>query len=830
MRFTIKRLRALVLAAGVLLVMVLAAFLVADHWRNILNRRDIPRRLGINIQQEANGVTYTQSHGGHVVFKIHASRVEQMKNQQSLLHDVKIEFFAPDGRTLDSIAGNDFAYNQKTGIATAQGPAEITLTHPPAAQPGSSKAAAGSASGPTGVPIIPAAAPGTIHVDTSGLIFNQNTGVATTTQKVNFSMAQGSGTAMGAVYNSRQGFLVLDHAVKLTTKRNGETVVVHAKHARFERDPQVCLLRSATATYNGGQMTAGTATIFFRNGGSARRLAAAGGFTLATISGDRLAAPTGLLEFNKQNQPSSGSMQGGVRLDSKSANQQMNGTAPSAELRFSPQGELRVLQLNQGVAIRSEAVSLAAGPHSEPLRVNRTWRSPSAYLDFRNAGQGQVEPAVLHGSGGVVVTSETLRGHAAPLPMRLTAEDVTGEFGPNSQLTSITGVGHASMEQTTTQGATQTATGDRIVARFAPAAARSASGSAQATAAEIESAVLNGHVSLIQHPAPQAGAQPQAPMRATAGHAVYENAGQWLRLTENPLVEDGGMQIAATRIDVSEQSGQAFAHGQVKATWIGTGAPGSGSAAPVQGEKGLLFGGKTPAHVIAGEAQFSQSSGVAIFRDHARLWQQANSISAPEIILNREQQTVVARTSNRAEPVRAVLLGTGASAKALASPGEAHREAAAESSNPPIIHVRGGGLTYSDVEHRAVVVSGVMGSVVAETGGATCVAHKVVLLLKPRGASAGQASAEVESITATGDVSVSSQGRRGTGAKLVYSSQTGSYVLTGTPAHPPRLTDPLRGVVTGAALIFNSRNDSVSIEGRGRETRTNTIAPNAAKK
>jgi lipopolysaccharide export system protein LptA len=80
-------------------------------------------------------------------------------------------------------------------------------------------------------------------------------------------------------------------------------------------------------------------------------------------------------------------------------------------------------------------------------------------------------------------------------------------------------------------------------------------------------------------------------------------------------------------------------------------------------------------------------------------------------------------------------------------------------------------------------------------------------------------------MTAHGHVVVSSGGRRGIGEQLVYTGNTGEYVLTGTAANPPRLTDPTRGMVTGSALIFNSRDDSVSIEGDGRKTITETTAP-----
>ena len=63
------------------------------------------------------------------------------------------------------------------------------------------------------------------------------------------------------------------------------------------------------------------------------------------------------------------------------------------------------------------------------------------------------------------------------------------------------------------------------------------------------------------------------------------------------------------------------------------------------------------------------------------------------------------------------------------------------------------------------------------------------------------------------------------GEQLAYSGVTGSYVLTGSPGMLPRMTDPVRGTVTGESLIFNSRNDSVNVEGGGRETTTETTVP-----
>jgi lipopolysaccharide export system protein LptA len=249
----------------------------------------------------------------------------------------------------------------------------------------------------------------------------------------------------------------------------------------------------------------------------------------------------------------------------------------------------------------------------------------------------------------------------------------------------------------------------------------------------------------------------------------------------------------------------------VKATWISAGEGKSGQ----QGD--VALGGNGPAHVVAAEAQLHQATGEATFRGQARLWQQANSVAAPIIVLDRTRQTLVARSADAAEPVRAVLLSTGGV--------EAGK--AGNSSSPSVIRVRGGDLRYSDAERKAVMRGGALGAVVAETGTAMSVSNEVELVLQPAGKPAGKEGghAQVDRMTARGHVTVSSEGRRGTGEQLVYTGETSEYVLTGTATVLPRMTDPARGSVTGEALIFNSRDDSVSIEGGGRKTTTETTAP-----
>ena len=825
MRLTIERLRTLVLGAGVLLVATLVVFLAVGKWKNPFNRRDLPQRLGIEIQSDSGGVTYTQAHGGRTLFKIHASKVVQLKQGNAVLQDVKIDFYGADGTPVDRIEGGEFEYDKKAGTAIAAGQVEITLMRPGVAPAIAPKATPGQAvkDKPKSAPaasMAEAAARGEIHVKTSGLTltFHQKSGIATTSQHVDFSMVQGAGSSMGALYDSQNGLLVLDRAVELTTQRGAETVQIHAQHAEFERGSQLCRMRAATADYQGGEATAGDAKILFREDGSAVRLDAMNGFTLTTATGGHLTAPTGQMDFDEHNQPRHGRLEGGVTMDSTSDSEngdwhrQLRGSAPQAELEFTAQGKLRRAHLELNVAMDSEEHTEQAG---QPQRMSRHWRSPMADIEFRDSGHGQLEPATVHGTDGVVITGESQRGNAAAAPFRLSADEVTGAFGPASVLTAMYGIGHASIEETAATGARQTTAGDRLEAHFA-APAKSGAKSGQGGEAQIQSATVEGHVVLTQTPAGKPGTPPPATLRATSGRADYAGVGEWLHLTVNPRVEDGAMQLTADKVDVSRASGDAFAHGNVKASWINVSAASNGE--PGRPAGGVALGGQGPAHIVSAEAQLHQATNEATFRGQARLWQQANSVAAPVIVLDRSRQTLVARTMDAAEPVRAVLVSVGSTV-----PGKD----AGKVNQPSVIRVRGGDLKYSDAERKAVMRSGVLGKVAAETGTATSSSDEIEVVLRPAGETASKdgGQAQVDHMTARGHVVLISQGRRGTGEQLVYTGATNEYVLTGTASTPPRMTDPARGTVTGEALIFHGRDDSVSVEGGGKKTVTETTAP-----
>ena len=630
----------------------------------------------------------------------------------------------------------------------------------------------------------------------------------------------------------------------------------------------------------------------FRDDGSVVRLDGSGGVDVKTRAGSHLTAPRGTLNFDTANHPHDGLLEGGAHMEShrkdEDSSRQIEGSAPRARLAFDSEGELRMAHLENGVSFSSRQESKSA--KGIQIDVHRSWKSQTADVAFAAAtespesgktvgqqkdaqGQGKIEPRTIHGTGGVVITSETIGTEKTAGLATLAADTVDATLAAGSVLSTLDGNGHASFDQRTAQGVHQSSNSDQLQVRFVdkPASSLSAANSqskASAAGSEIESVVQLGHVVLDQQPAKAAPGRPdEPPVHATAARLDYEGGSQNFHLTgvagTPPRVQNGALDISATRIDFNHATGDAFARGDVKASWSGkpseaakTGQPGQPSqprlGTQLPGNTLLNTGGpsdnNSPIHAIAAEAELRQSSDEVVFRSNgaasARLWQGANSVTAPTITLDRKKQTLTAESSTAANPVRTVLV-TSPPARPAAKPDANGLPGKAKPAGPSIVRVRSGLLHYSEGERLATFQSGPAGSVSVETTEASNAStteatiqagQAVVQLLGPgihaapknstgETAVTPSSGSRIDRMTATGHVSVNWPGRSGTGEKLVYLNDDNSFTLTGTGAAPPRITDQTHGTVTGSALIFHSRDDSVTVEGDGGKTVTETQSP-----
>src|SRR5215472_8704117 len=174
---------------------ILAALVAAGFYlRGIVGARHGPPIANNDIPQGrsrvAQGFTFSKSEGGRTLFTIRASSFEQFKEGERYeLHDASIILFGKEGSRSDQIFGSDFQYNKNTGDVTAKGEVEIDLqaTSP---VPGSNQADAAQAT------------KSMVHLKTSGLNFNEKTGLAHTKERIEFRVPDASGSAVCATYDS----------------------------------------------------------------------------------------------------------------------------------------------------------------------------------------------------------------------------------------------------------------------------------------------------------------------------------------------------------------------------------------------------------------------------------------------------------------------------------------------------------------------------------------------------------------------------------------------------------------------------------------------------
>ncbi len=83
----------------------------------------------------------------------------------------------------------------------------------------------------------------------------------------------------------------------------------------------------------------------------------------------------------------------------------------------------------------------------------------------------------------------------------------------------------------------------------------------------------------------------------------------------------------------------------------------------------------------------------------------------------------------------------------------------------------------------------------------------------------------LDHMVATGRVQVDEGVRKGEGERLVYTSSDGKFILYGRTGEPARMADPEHGTVSGSALIFTNRGDSVEVDGGNARAVTDTQVP-----
>lgn len=806
---------------------------------------DLPGQLGVDITQTANGFTYSKSQGGHTIFTIHASRIVQFKNDQAELHDVAITLFGPAGsHRADKITGKDFLYNKATGKVIAKGPVEIDMASP-------TTSAATSAADTIA---------DTIHVQTSDLEFDQQTEEAQTAQPLTFTLPRAQGKSVGGDYNAKTGVLILQSSVLLRADpgsgQNGSPPVVHAEHAQLLRDSHIAYLLHATSEYQGGQDSADQAILHFRPDGSIASLDAQDHVHMVTADGAELYASRATADFDAHSQPLAAHAGGGVNFVSDTPASTMHGNAVNGTMTFTtgPDGKatLKHAKFRNAVSFVLQENSVGGDPRGS---ATREMTASALDVDFAPGPGGKSVAQKAVAQGGAMVNLHDLPYGAPPRQTTIRGEQLIALLTGGHELQQLDGSGGTSVNDISPNGATQTSTGDQLHVTFLKTAAvqsaprestvrnvpgstsnSSTMGFGPSESAQVDTAVQQGHVTLVSVPARgarQIDGTPQQPLYAEAAVGTYHAANQTLTLTGDaqttPRMHNTAIALTAKRIDYRRDTGDAVAHDDVRSTYL-QGKPVKGAhAAPGLGGAGAV-------HVVAASAVMTRSTSLAVFEGdgsaQARMWQGANSVAAPVLELGKQQGSLNAHgapdghganASAGGNLVHAAFTGSALGKAAGDGAGNVAGGASKPLAAGSVTRVQSDRLFYSDTTRLADFT----GEVVLQQPDGMVRAKDAQVFLSE--AAPGQAS-QLDRMIATGDVTLTQPGRKGQGQKLVYTADNGEYVLTGVPGQPPRATDAAHGATTGAALVFKSGSDSVEVmshdeQGNSLRTVTDTRTP-----
>ncbi|HZD48231.1 MAG TPA: LptA/OstA family protein [Silvibacterium sp.] len=834
MRVTVARLRRGIMALACLLLVVLAGFFIYARYRLHRLAKDLPAKLGIDIQQTANGFTYSQSSKGHTYFTIHASKLIQYKTGgHASLHDVHITLYGPEGSNrTDRIYGSDFDYDPQAGIASAKGEVQIDLA---GLAPNPAAAAQSESTRPTPAPA--ADSQNAIHVKTSGLVFNTKTGDAVTSEHMEFVTPRASGESTGARYNSKTGLLVLDHQVEITTTANGNQAVVHAAHAELLRDSRQASLLHPDFDYQSQKSSADQAIVYFRKDGSVEHIDAEGHIHVTGQNGAVLTAGTSHVQLDAKSQPVQVDMGGGINFVSNDENHSLHGNAVEGTLNFGSMSTLKHAQLRNAVSFVDQVLKLNNDPKGT---ASRELQASTLDIDFAPGPDPKKSIAQKAlATGNATINLHTIPSKGPQQLTTITGDQLLATLENGKSLKQLDGSGNTRLVDLAADGSVSTSKGDRLLITFAPRPPQPTSKPAQSashkTAARaepapsstkpgsangtqniaVDTAIQDGNVVLTQTPAkkPDATTNP-ATLTAWASRSEYHASTQTLHLTGDPRLNDGqSLQLSADVLDYHRDSGDAAAEGAVKATYT---QPKNQKGTQAAANSGPTLGETGPVHITADRARLHHETNTSIFYGSAdkpaRMWQGDNSVLAPVLELTRTPQTLKAYGEGT-DPTPVV------NANLTSAIGAKHQHG--------VVRVHSQSLVYSDADRRGDF----HGSVTAEDPDGVIRAEEVQVYLTPTPQSpAGSATpsptqSQLDRIVAIGHVVLTQPGRKGVGEKLVYTADDGKYILTGAPGNPPRISDQAKGTTTGSTLIFNSQDDSVVVSGGQSSAVTDTRAP-----
>jgi lipopolysaccharide export system protein LptA len=770
MPLPVYRLRRWLAAIAALFTLVIAGMYFSARLRQHNVLKEVPGKIAYDVKQTANGFQFSKSEAGRTVFIVRATAVKEFKlNGRTELHQVNITLYGRDASRFDQIYGDDFTYDPSSGDVTAEGEVQIDLQANPEGGTNLDQS-------------MPKALKNPIHLKTRGLVFNKNSGNASTNSRVDFSTPQASGWAVGAEYIGKNNTLTLESQIHIAMA--GDSAAnLFATHGHISSDPRQIVLDQPRVARAGGTLQADQATFFLTTENNVQRVVVTGNVNATQAAkkeqeGSAMRAHADkaeLLLTETHNRFCTAILTGNVEV-ARSGMQAMQGTAGRVVVDFAGENQVRTVHAVDGARLTQHMATTGSSSNPQDFEIT------APMIDFFVPDGRRLERAETSGSPQITITQPQSPGVVAQRAV-VTAGKFIAKFATDSNgqnhLASMYGAPDAIIVSSTAGQPDRVSTSQTVDASFLPQGG-------------IDWITQQGNVIYTDYQSPDKRSQ------AWADHARYTPTDQILVLSGSPRFAQGYTQTTARTIRVNRSTGDAFAEGDVKSTY---------SELKEQPD-GALLASSSPIHVTAESMTAHNSTAIALYKGNARLWQDSNLIEAPSIQFDRDRRFLTAQGTT-SHPVSTVLVQ---SPKAV----EGNKQAAktkkdgAKSAVANAVNITSMLLTYSDAERKAHYEGGVF----ARSGDFTASSKAADAYLLPRTQTLSNellsSPGQLEHLVAEGNVSIQQAGRHASGQRLIYTAADEKFILTGGP---PSIFDAEQGKITGVSLTFYNRDDRVLVEG-----------------
>jgi len=778
------RMRKTRFALLVLLVSAIAAVVAGYHAAEKRNQRLAPAKpapLPSDLHSIANNWSWSQSSKDHPVVEAHAQDFRQIKDSPRFeLGGVEMKIFSKAGDTYDLVRSKQAEFDQDVERLYSEGEVTIVLGLPADAPPPPGKRY--------------------VEIRTSGLTYDNKTGISATDRPVHFTLENGDGDSVGALYDANKRYLWMKKNPVIVGAGAQAGMRIRAGELMYYEADQKVELRPWSKLERGGQGVQAANSVVYLEDGNLKRVEAEHGqgwdispARAVHFRGDKLE-----VNFTPQQTVASATGIGSAEVVSQSESGITRITGGRVDLEFrTPAG-----------AAESEVTAAYVRDHgrieSTPPAQNgiqaetKVLTAEVIQVEMRPGGR-DIQKLQTHAPGRL----ELIPNQPDQWKRTLTAERMTMEYLPGNRPGSLRAAGSVFLRSDPPAAAVRAARPAEAPSRATPAPPRLTWSDDLAVSFDPQTGDVRD-VRQWNNFRYEEGAR-----RAQAADARFDAASDRVTFENRARIWDEGSTITAARIVLDQQQDRLHAEGDVTSTHQGgiSAAPQPARSPRTGTDSGSLFSPEKPVHATAQQLDSERHNRLLRYRNSARLWQDGNSVEAQEIEVDREKKTLRAHGS-----VVSVLTEDDQPSESGPSSGQSEKPPSAQPPGRRLVRVTSDSLIYTDQDRRAYYV----GHVILQRERMLIRAASLEAYLRPQ-EQVENGESRIDRAVAEGKVEIvetpleKRMPRKASAEHAEYYSSEEKIILRGGN---PVLEQPGRGFTRGSELTYYLDDDRLLVNGR----------------